>query len=86
VGNLPAGSFTCRRAGWLNPLSAFGGLNGFLTLNDRDILTNAGSISHTSAKENAEREHEKFKASEQKMIIEGDFEKAVKKIEHKKKK
>jgi len=61
-------------------------LNGFLTLNDRDILNNAGSISHTLAKENAEREYEKFKDSEQKMITEGDFEKAIKKIEQKKKK
>jgi len=61
-------------------------LNGFLTLNDREILNNAGSISHTLAKENAEREYEKFKDSEQKMITEGDFEKAIKKIEQKKKK
>src|SRR5690606_2366663 len=36
-------------------------LNGFLTLNDRQILNNAGSISHELAKENAEREYEKFK-------------------------
>jgi hypothetical protein len=61
-------------------------LNGFLTLNDRDILNNAGSISHALAKENAEREYEKFRNSEQKKIIEGDFEKAIKKIEQKKKK
>ena len=61
-------------------------LNGFLTLNDRDILTNAGSISHELAKENAEREYERFKESEQKTIIEGDFEKVIKKIEQKNKK
>lgn len=60
-------------------------LNGFLTLNDREILNNAGSISHELAKENAEREYIKFKDSEQKMITEGDFEKAIKKIEQKKK-
>ena len=61
-------------------------LDGFLTLNDREILNNAGSISHELAKENAEREYEKFNDSEQKMIAEGDFEKAIKKIENKKKK
>jgi hypothetical protein len=61
-------------------------LNGFLTLNDREILTNAGSISHGLAKENAEREYEKYKDYEQKMISEGDFEKAIRKLENKKKK
>jgi len=61
-------------------------LNGFLTLNDREILNNAGSISHELIKEHAEREYEKFKEKEQKMITEDDFEKAIKKIENKKKK
>jgi len=61
-------------------------LNGFLTLNDREILNSTGSIPHTLAKENAEREYEKFKISEQKMMEEGDFEKAIKKIDQKKKK
>ncbi len=60
-------------------------LNGFLTLNDREILNNAGSISQELAKENAEKEYEKFKDSEQKMITESDFEKAIKKIENNKK-
>ncbi len=61
-------------------------LNGFLTLNDREILTNAGSISHELGKANAEREYEKFKENRQKTIGEGDFEKAIKKIENKKRK
>ena len=61
-------------------------LNGFLTLNDREILNNAGSISHELAKENSEREYEKYKENEQKMIKEGDFEKAIKIIENNKKK
>jgi len=61
-------------------------LNGFLTLNDREILNNAGSISHEIGKENAEREYQKFKANNQKTISEGDFEKAIKKIENKKRK
>jgi hypothetical protein len=61
-------------------------LNGFLTLNDREILNNAGSISHEIGKENAEREYHKFKEIKQKTIGEGDFEKAIKKIENKKRK
>ncbi len=61
-------------------------LNGFLTLNDRETLNNAGSISHELAKENAEREYKKFKESYQKNISESDFEKVVKKMEAKKKK
>lgn len=61
-------------------------LNGFLTLNDREILNNAGSISHELGKENAEREYNKFKENRQKSIGEGDFEKAIKEIDKKKKK
>lgn len=61
-------------------------LNGFLTLNDREILNNAGSISHELGKANAEREYEKFKENQQRIIGEGDFEKAIKKIENKKRK
>ena len=61
-------------------------LNGFLTLNDREILNNAGSISHELGKANAEREYGKFKENRQKTIAEGDFEKAIKKIEVKKRK
>lgn len=59
-------------------------LNGFLTLNDREILNNAGSVSHELGKANAEREYEKFKEYRQKTINEDDFEKEVKKIENKK--
>jgi hypothetical protein len=57
-------------------------LNGFLTLNDRKILNNAGSISHEIGKENAEREYKKFKQTKQKTFGDGDFEKAMKKIEN----
>ncbi len=35
-------------------------LNGFLRLNDRDILNNAGKVSHEMAKELAEKEYDKF--------------------------
>lgn len=61
-------------------------LNSFLTLNDREILTNAGSISHEIGKANAEREYQKFKETKRNIIEEGDFEKAIKKIENKKRK
>jgi len=61
-------------------------LNGFLTLNDREILNDAGSISHEIGKENAEREYHKFKDNKQKAIGESDFEKIIKKIESKKRK
>lgn len=33
-------------------------LNGFLKLNDRDILNNAGRISHELAKQRAEKEYD----------------------------
>jgi hypothetical protein len=61
-------------------------LNGFLTLNDREILNNAGSISHEIGKENAEREYNKFRNSQQKINSESDFEEVIKKIETNKKK
>ena len=35
-------------------------LDGFLSLNDRDILTHAGKISHQMAKQHAEMEYERF--------------------------
>ncbi len=35
-------------------------LNGFLTLNDRNILDNAGKITHDLAKEFAEKEYDKY--------------------------
>lgn len=57
-------------------------LNGFLTLNDREILNNSGSISHELAKENAEREYKIFKDSEQKKIKEIDFDLVINKLEN----
>jgi hypothetical protein len=61
-------------------------LNSFLTLNDREILTNAGNISHEIGKANAEREYKKFKETKRNIIEEGDFEKAIKKLDNKKRK
>lgn len=63
-------------------------LDSFMTLNDRDILTHAGKISHEMAKELAESEYEKFHmqrlAGSAKSI--SDFDRAVKQIETSKKK
>ena len=58
-------------------------LNGFLTLNDRDILNHAGKISHQIAIELAEKEYEKFSVVYDKNF-ESDFDKAVRKLTTKK--
>ncbi len=67
---------------WINKL------NGFLDLNDRGILKDAGRISHEMAKQLAEAEYEKFNrkriASRDKQ--DSDFDKTVKMIEEQKKK
>jgi hypothetical protein len=59
-----------------------------LSLNDRDILNDAGEISHEIANELAETEYEKFnkKRIEWKDKHGGDFDKTVKMIEAEKKK
>jgi len=58
-------------------------LDSFLTINDRDILTHAGKISHEMAKQLGEGEYQKFSA---KRIADSnkqlsDFDKAIKQIE-----
>lgn len=55
-------------------------LHGFLKLNDRDILTNAGKISHQLAIEKAEKEYDKYNL---RIInaIESDFDKAIQQLE-----
>ena len=55
-------------------------LDGFLTLNDRQILTNAGKISHQLAVDMAEIEYEKFNKNHINSI-ESDFDKEIKKIQ-----
>lgn len=54
-------------------------LNGFLTLNDRDILNHAGKMSHPLALEQAESEYEKFHVL-QLRNFESDFDNAVNNI------
>lgn len=61
-------------------------LDSFMTLNDRDILTHAGKLSHEMAKQLAEGEYDKFhtnRLNESKKQI-SDFDKVVKQIESEK--
>ena len=55
-------------------------LHGFLSLNDREILTHAGKISHQLAQDKAEKEYDKYHQI-QVNTKESDFDKEVKKIE-----
>ena len=65
---------------WINKL------DGFLGLNDRDILTHAGNVSHDLAKQIAEQEYNRHNLIRIKQADQsgGDFEKAIKKIPAKK--
>jgi hypothetical protein len=47
-------------------------LDGFLTLNDRDILNSAGKVSHRLAQAHAESQYEIYKQRESKGIV-SDF-------------
>ena len=63
-------------------------LDSFMTLNDRDILTHAGKISHEMAKQLAEAEYDKFHTYRLTSVSEqlSDFDKTIKQIEASKKK
>jgi hypothetical protein len=63
-------------ADWIKKLDAF------LTVNERDILSNAGTISHEMAKELAEGEYDQFnlKRIRQKDLLDGDFDKTIKQL------
>ena len=54
-------------------------LEGFLTLNDRNILRNAGKVSAALGKEHAEREFVEFRRAEDERL-ESDFDRAVKRL------
>ncbi len=56
-------------------------LHGFLSLNDREILLNAGKVSHQLAAEKAEREYERYNKM-QIDAFESDFDKHIKKNEN----
>ena len=57
-------------------------LDGFLNLNDREILSHAGKISHSQAEEHALKEFEKYRAEEAKRLTnaEDDFDRAIKNL------
>ncbi|NBV87532.1 MAG: hydroxyacid dehydrogenase, partial [Verrucomicrobia bacterium] len=57
-------------------------LDGFLSLNDRDILTHAGRISHEVAQARAELEYDKFKAlaASAPRPVDADFDEATKDV------
>lgn len=57
-------------------------LHGFLTINDRDILTHAGKISHEVAKTFAESEYENFNKDQIAKAdqLESDFDQAMKRL------
>lgn len=63
-------------------------LHGFLTLNDREILTNAGKISHEIALSFAENEYETYrlKTIKEQDQLPDDFEKTIKQFEQDSKK
>jgi hypothetical protein len=54
-------------------------LEGFLTLNDREILQGAGKVSAQLAKAYAEQEFEKFRSEEDRQL-ESDFDRMVKQL------
>ncbi len=64
-------------------------LNDFLTLNEREILKDAGKVSHELAKELAEKQFDLFDASRRAFEAQNpvsDFDKQVKRLEQEKKK
>ena len=54
-------------------------LEGFLSLNDREILNHAGKISAELAKSHAEREFIEFRKAED-LTLESDFDKAIRQL------
>ncbi len=58
-------------------------LDGFLTLNDRDILTHAGRISHEMAQSKAEQEYDTFKTLSAADVrpVDEDFERAAQAVQ-----
>jgi hypothetical protein len=63
-------------------------LHGFLTINDREILTNAGKISHELAISFAEEEYDKFRLRTiaENDVISDDFDASIKNLEQNTKK
>jgi hypothetical protein len=59
-------------------------IHGFLTLNERTILRDAGKISHDLAKQHAEKEYEHFRIKQAQIPYNTDFEKFIEDIDFKK--
>ncbi len=55
-------------------------LHGFLSINDRKILNNAGKVSHEKALEKVDKEYEIFHKKSKEKFIETDFDREVKRI------
>ena len=57
-------------------------LDGFMNINDRDILTHAGKISHELAQQRAESEYEQFhrRRIEEQTRIGSDFDRMAKQL------
>lgn len=62
-----------RMADWITKL------DGFLTLNDRDVLTYAGKVSHDLAVEHANAEFEKYRQRES-PAVESDFDRFTRRV------
>ena len=58
-------------------------LDAFLQFNERAILKDAGNVSHEIALALAEKEFEKYRIAQDR-LIESDFDKAIKKLKPKK--
>ena len=56
-------------------------IHGFLTLNERTILMDAGKISHELAKQHAEKEYDHFRIKQAQIPYNTDFEKFIEEIE-----
>jgi hypothetical protein len=56
-------------------------IHGFLTLNERTILMDAGKISHELAKQHAEKEYDHFRIKQAQIPYNTDFEKFIEKID-----
>jgi len=60
---------------WINKLDSF------LTVSEKEILTNSGKVSHNKAIEKAKVEYDKFRRGEDKKYI-SDFDKAIKQLKN----
>lgn len=57
-------------------------INAFLQFNEKDLLTNAGKVSHAIAKEFAESEFEKYRVKQDK-LFQSDFDKLINELDNK---